>query len=117
MTIYLLKKNLRLFFINKLQLYEIDKNDQFVKSNYIKNNENISFLLPISDTEKIIVKSRKNLYLERDNELVQFNLGKTKNYEINTAIYLSPNSIIFGTNQGVIKVLNIDKKAISLLDS
>lgn len=109
--------NDRLFFINKLQLYEIDKNDQFVKSNYIKNNENISFLLPISDTEKIIVKSRKKLYLENDDELVQFNLSKTKNYEINTAIYLSPNSIIFGTNQGVIKVLNIDKKAISFLDT
>jgi hypothetical protein len=76
----------RLFYINQSQVFEINKNDQFIKSTYVhkNNNNNISYILPISASDKIIVKARKNLFLESNNELIKFNLSKSKNYEIKT---------------------------------
>ena len=109
--------NDRLFYINQSQVFEIDNKDQFVKSTYIKNNNNISYILPISASEKIIVKARKNLFLESNNELIQFNVSKSKNYEIKSAIYLSSDNIIFGSNQGVLKVSNVEIKTRSISDS
>jgi ligand-binding sensor domain-containing protein len=111
--------NDRLFYINQSQVFEINKNDQFIKSTYVNknNNNNISYILPISASDKIIVKARKNLFLESNNELIQFNLSKSKNYEIQSAIYLSSDNIIFGSNQGVLKVSNVEIKTKSISDS
>ena len=109
--------NDRLFFINKSELFELNQKDEFVKSTYIKSNQNISFVLPISTSDKIIIKSKKNLFLEKGDELIQFNLNKTKNYEISNALFISYNNIIFGSNQGIVKVFNQDIKTRSIYDS
>jgi hypothetical protein len=54
--------NNRLFFINHSVLYELNKEEQFTISNYVKNNQNLSFVLPIDAFNKIIIRSKKNLF-------------------------------------------------------
>ena len=107
----------RIFFINQNKLFEINQKDEFQLSNYIKDNSLISSIIPISQDEKIIIKSRKNIYFEKKNEVIQFNLTKQKNYEVADAIFNSENNIFLGTNQGIVKVLNIEQKIHSIYDS
>ncbi|MFM1929836.1 MAG: hypothetical protein RL387_1164 [Bacteroidota bacterium] len=107
----------RIFFINKGQLFELDSNELFFRSKYVKDDKNISFLLPITDKNKIIIKSKKNLFFEKGNDIIQFKLLKTKNYEVNNALFISEDNIIFGSNQGLVKVINQEQKTIPIYDS
>lgn len=107
----------RLFLTNDDRLFELNGNDEFVLSKYVRDNHNISYLIPLSSTDKVIVRSKKKIFLEKGDFSVEFNIPKTKNYEINNALYLSENNIIFGSNQGLIKVFNIANKTSSIYDS
>lgn len=107
----------RVFFINQNVLFELNQQDEFQKSKYVKDNFNISSILPISENDKIIVKSRKNIFFEKKGKIIQFNLTKQKNYEVADAIFISENNILLGTNQGIVKVLNIEQKVRSIYDS
>jgi hypothetical protein len=60
---------------------------------------------------------QKRIFLESNGIEIQFNLQKTKNYEVNNALYISKDNIIFGSNQGLLKVYNIEHKVSSIYDS
>ena len=107
----------QLFFINEYVVYELNDKDEFTESKYVKLNRNISYLLPINKEEKIVIRSRKNIYLEKNGKEIQFNLQKTKNYEVSNALFLSKDNVIFGSNQGILKVYNIEQKVRPLYDS
>ncbi len=107
----------RLFFIHQNMLYELNQQDEFQKSKYIKDNFNISTIYPISATDKIIIKSRKNIFLEKKKDVIRFNLTKQKNYEVSDVIYISDDNILLGTNQGIVKILNIEQKVETIFDS
>ena len=107
----------QLFFINRSVVYELNNRDEFIESKYVKKNRSISYLLPIDKGKKIIIRSRKNIYLENNGEEIQFNLQKTKNYEVSNALFFSKDNVIFGSNQGLLKVYNIEQKVRPLYDS
>lgn len=106
-----------IFFLNKNVLYDLNTKNIFLKSNYVKENSNITSIIQISDTEKIIIKYKKNIFLEKNGNTIQLNLTKEKNYIIHDAIYGYKSNILFATNQGIVSILNIKKKVNSLFDS
>lgn len=109
--------NDKIFFINNHQLFELDNHELFVKSNYVKQGNNLTYILPISATSKLVVRSKKRIFLEKGDKILEYNLSKTKNFEIRDALYNNDNNILFGSNQGLIKVNNVQQKTVSIYDT
>jgi hypothetical protein len=109
----------RYFFINKWEVLELDSTGNFSTSKYLKAKENyqITNLYPISDTSMIIVRFAKNTYYFEKDSVTFFDINRVKNYEVKNVLFFNENNIYIGTNQGMLKAVNTEKKVSPLYDT
>ena len=113
------KLNNRYFFINKWQVLELDSTGNFSISKYVKPKENyqVTNLFPISDTSMLLVRYAKNTYFFDKDNVTFFDINRFKNYEVKNVLFFNKNNIYIGTNQGMLKAVNTEKKVFPLYDT
>ena len=107
----------RIFFLFQGRAYELNQGEQFVPSSYLMNYKSISNFIPVDDNKKIVITHKKNIYQISNLEEVKVTTSKEKSYEVYDALSINKNYVIYGTNQGIFKVINNNKKILNIYDS
>ena len=109
----------RFFYINNLQVLELDNANNFVKSSILneKENKDISTIDILSAHSILYVKNRKSVYLFNNDKTLSIGTPKNKTYEIWNTLLSDTNNLYIGTNQGLVKVINSNRTTNQVFDS